>query len=277
MELKEVLVKNNFRFKKALGQNFISDGNLLNAIVFDAGITEEDTVVEIGTGGGTLTAKLCKKAKRVISFEVDNSLEPIIREMTSGCDNLTLHFLDVLKLSDDDFRVLVPEPFKVVANLPYYITTPLIMRFIESSLDVKSLTLMMQKEVADRIVAKHDTKDYGSLTVSINSIADAEIVRSVSRFLFYPVPNVDSAIVRIDVNKSKYNFADYNTFKKVAKSAFLMRRKTLVNNLISVFSLTKSDCEKILLSLNFSPMIRGEALSIEDMILLSDAIFRYNN
>lgn len=276
MELKEVLVKNNFRFKKALGQNFISDGNLLNAIVFDAGITEEDTVVEIGTGGGTLTAKLCKKAKRVISFEVDNSLEPIIREMTSECDNLTLHFLDVLKLSDDDFRVLVPEPFKVVANLPYYITTPLIMRFIESSLDVKSLTLMMQKEVADRIVAKHNTKDYGSLTVSINSIADAEIVRNVSRFLFYPIPNVDSAIVRIDVNKNKYNFADYNTFRKVAKSAFLMRRKTLVNNLISVFSLTKSDCEKILLSLNFSPMIRGEALSIEDMILLSDAIFRYN-
>ena len=275
MEIKEILQQNNFRFNKNLGQNFITDGNLLNAIVSDAGITKDDVVIEIGTGAGTLTRALAKVAKKVHTFEVDANLLPIIETVLAPYDNVEVHLGDVLKMSDEEIKVWVPEQCKVVANLPYYITTPLIMRFIESGIDVISLTLMMQSEVADRIVAKENLPQYGSISVAVQAVADAEITRFIDRRLFYPIPNVDSALVKIIINKNKYDFADFPTFKKVAKSAFLMRRKTLVNNLISVFPLKKIDCENILISLNLSPLVRGEALSVKQLKELSDAIFYY--
>ena len=270
MEIKDVLKKNNFKFKKSLGQNFITDGNMLKAIILDAEITSDDTVVEIGTGAGSLTAYLAKTAKRVVTFEVDNELEPILKETLSECKNVETVFCDVLRMSDEEFRKRVPEKFKVVANLPYYITTPLIMRFVESTLEPISMTLMMQKEVAERITAEHNTEAYGAITVSIAAVADARITRTIDRRLFYPVPNVDSALVKIDFRRDKYEFADFGTFKKVIKSAFLMRRKTLANNLVSAFGISKADCETAIENSGFEKNVRGEALSCDDFVKIAD-------
>ena len=272
MEIKDLLSA-GFRFKKNLGQNFITDGNLLRAVVLDAGITQDDTVVEIGTGAATLTKELCKQAKKVITFELDRDLEKIIKSNLDGFDNYELHFADVLKLSDEDMKVWVPDTFKVVANLPYYVTTPMIMRFLESGLNVTSLTLMMQKEVAERLTAKHDTPEYGAITVAVNAVADVTVTRIIDRRIFFPAPNVDSALVRIDINKGKYAFKDFATFKKTARAAFLMRRKTLANNLVATFPIDKPTAEILLEECGFGKTIRGEALSVEDMIRLSDRIY----
>lgn len=271
MDIKE-LTASGFKFKKNLGQNFLTDRNLLKAIVCDAGVTSDDTVVEIGTGAATLTSVLCETAKKVVTFELDEDLLPCIKNTLSKYDNVTFLFKDVLKLSDEELRVWVPEPFKVVANLPYYVTTPMIMRFVESDLKITSLTLMMQKEVADRLVAKSGTKDYGSITVSLEAVADVTVTRTIDRRLFYPSPNVDSALVRIDFNKEKYSFKNFALFKKTVKAGFLMRRKTLVNNLTAYFSLPKSTAEKIVTDLGFSPTVRGETLACSDYIRLSDAL-----
>ena len=271
MDIKE-LTASGFKFKKNLGQNFLTDRNLLKAIVCDAGVTSDDTVVEIGTGAATLTSVLCETAKKVVTFELDEDLLPCIKNTLSKYDNVTFLFKDVLKLSDEELRVWVPEPFKVVANLPYYVTTPMIMRFVESDLKITSLTLMMQKEVADRLVAKSGTKDYGSITVSLEAVADVTVTRTIDRRLFYPSPNVDSALVRIDFNKEKYSFKNFDLFKKTVKAGFLMRRKTLVNNLTAYFSLPKSTAEKIVTDLGFSPTVRGETLACSDYIRLSDAL-----
>lgn len=277
MEIKEVLSKNKFQFKKALGQNFISDGNLLRAIVADSGITENDTVVEIGTGAGTLTSYLSQKAKRVVTFEVDTDLEPILNETLGDKKNVEIVFADVLKMSDDDFKKKVPEKFKVVANLPYYITTPMIMRFLESTLNAESMTLMMQKEVADRLVAKPGTENYGAITVAVEASTNASITRIIDRRMFYPVPNVDSALVRMDFVKNKYDFTDFAVFKKVARSAFMMRRKTLVNNLIATFPISKAECENIIEKLGFSKTVRGETLSCADFVKVSDILYNLFN
>lgn len=271
MDIKE-LTASGFKFKKNLGQNFLTDRNLLKAIVCDAGVTSDDTVVEIGTGAATLTSVLCETAKTVVTFELDEDLLPCIKNTLNRYDNVTFLFKDVLKLSDEELRVWVPEPFKVVANLPYYVTTPMIMRFVESDLKITSLTLMMQKEVADRLVAKSGTKDYGSITVSLEAVADVTVTRTIDRRLFYPSPNVDSALVRIDFNKEKYSFKNFDLFKKTVKAGFLMRRKTLVNNLTAYFSLPKSAAEKIVTDLGFSPTVRGETLACSDYIRLSDAL-----
>lgn len=269
MEIKEILLANNFRYNKALGQNFISDKNLLNSIVSDAKVEATDTVVEIGTGAGSLTRALSKACKRVITFEVDRNLKPVLNESLKGLDNVELNFADILKLSDEEIKSIVKTPFKVVANLPYYITTPLIMRFFESSLDVISLTLMMQKEVALRIIAKENTASYGAISAVIALEADTFITRNIPRQLFFPQPNVDSALVHIEMKGDKYNCGDIKFVKKVIKSAFMWRRKTLANNLVSSFSITKEDSEKLLKSLDFSPTVRGEKLSVKEFCILA--------
>jgi 16S rRNA (adenine1518-N6/adenine1519-N6)-dimethyltransferase len=244
MEIAELLKKYGFRFDKSLGQNFITDKNMLNAIASDADINPEDTVVEIGTGAATLTVFLAERAKRVVTFEVDETLAPVISDTLKRYKNVEVVFRDVLKMSDEEFTEKIPEHFKVVANLPYYVTTPMIMRFAGSGLDVDTMTLLMQKEVADRITAACGTPEYGALTVAVESVADARVTRFADRRLFYPVPKVDSALVHIVFNRNKYNYADFKTFKKVSRCAFFMRRKTLVNNLISAFPLDKITCEK---------------------------------
>ena len=270
MKMKDVLQATSFRFNKALGQNFISDTNLLKGIVTDSGITPDDVVVEIGTGAGTLTRQIASVAKQVYSFEVDQNLIPVHELSLSGIDNLQVIFRDVLKMKDDEFKSIVGEgEFKVVANLPYYITTPLIMRFLESDLNVTSLTIMVQEEVGRRLVAKPNTADYSAITLAVLLRGEGTITRKVGRNMFYPAPNVDSAVVRIDVDKDKLAGESKALIHKLVRSAFLMRRKTLVNNLNASFGLSKAEAAEKLIAAGLDERVRGEALSLEDYVNLS--------
>lgn len=262
--IKDIIRGVDFRFNKALGQNFITDSNLLDAIVADSGINGDDTVVEIGTGAGTLTRAIAKVAKKVYSFEVDKNLQPVLALSLQGVDNAEVVFRDVLKMKDDELRSIVGDKFKVVANLPYYITTSLAMRFIESSLDVRSITIMVQKEVALRFVAKPNTADYSAITLAIEMAGDAKITRNVSRNMFFPAPNVDSAVVRIDIDRAKLDGENVALLHKLVRSSFAMRRKTLANNLSVAFQIDKQEAGKLIEEAGFSPMVRGEALSLDD-------------
>ncbi len=270
--VKDIIRGVNFRFNKALGQNFITDGNLLDAIVADSGVTGDDVVVEIGTGAGTLTRALAKVAKKVFSFEVDRNLEPVLALSLQGVDNVEVVFRDVLKMKDNALAEIVGNKFKVVANLPYYVTTPLAMRFLESSLDVESLTVMVQKEVADRFVAKANTADYSAITLAIECVGNARVTRNVSRNMFYPSPNVDSAVVRIDVDRQKLAGENTALLHKLVRGAFAMRRKTLANNLSVAFRMSKQQAAELIESCGFSPLVRGEALSLCDYVKLNRAL-----
>ena len=262
--IKDIIRGVDFHFNKALGQNFITDSNLLDAIVADSGINGDDTVVEIGTGAGTLTRAIAKVAKKVYSFEVDRNLQPVLALSLQGVDNAEVIFRDVLKMKDDELKSVVGDSFKVVANLPYYITTPLAMRFIESTLDVKSVTIMVQKEVALRFVAKPNTADYSAITLAIEMAGYAKITRNVSRNMFFPAPNVDSAVVRIDIDRTKLDGENVALLHKLVRSSFAMRRKTLANNLSVAFQIDKAQASAVIEEAGFSPMVRGEALSLDD-------------
>lgn len=275
--IKDIIRGVDFHFNKALGQNFITDGNLLDAIVLDSGIQEGDVVVEIGTGAGTLTRSIAKIAKKVYSFEVDKNLQPVLALSLQGVDNVEVIFRDILKMKDDEVKQIVGGKFKVVANLPYYITTPLAMRFIESSLDVESLTIMVQKEVADRFVAKPNTADYSAITLAIEMAGSAKVTRNVSRNMFYPSPNVDSAVVRIDIDRHKLDGENAVLLHKLVRSSFAMRRKTLANNLSVAFAIGKQDATALIEKAGFQPMVRGEALSLEDYKKLARVLDEANN
>ena len=270
--IKDIIRGVDFRFNKALGQNFITDANLLDAIVADSGITPSDVVVEIGTGAGTLTRAIAKVAKKVYSFEVDRNLEAVLALSLQGVENAEVVFRDVLKMSDEQLEAIVGKKFKVVANLPYYSTTPLAMRFIESTLEVESITIMVQKEVALRFVAKPNTPDYSAITLAIEMAGEAQITRNVSRTMFYPSPNVDSAVVRIDVDRNKLDGENVALLHKLVRSSFAMRRKTLANNLSVAFKIDKQTAAQIIGDAGFSPMVRGEALSLDDYKKLSKSL-----
>ena len=273
-ELSDILRASGFRFNKALGQNFIFDGNLLDAIVSDAGVTAEDTVVEIGTGAGTLTARLAARAKKVFSFEVDERLRPVLDISLKGAENVEVVFRDVMKMKDDELREMVGGEFKVVANLPYYITTPLIMRFAESTLPVRSITVMVQKEVADRLTAEVGSADYAAVTLAVKVFGDAAVTRIVDRHMFRPAPNVDSAVVRIDRVPGRLDGADEKLVRKLVRAAFAMRRKTLVNNLAASFGIPKQQATDLVTACGFPADVRGERLSLDDFIRLAGAMAR---
>ena len=261
-------MEENFKFKKSLGQNFLTDKNLLKAIVNDAGITPSDNVIEIGAGAGALTEMIASQCKNLYSFEVDRDLFGYLEEKFKGSENVKFVFKDALKMTDEEINKLHGSNFKLVANLPYYITTPLIFKFLNNPC-CESLTIMVQKEVADRVVAAAGSKAYGVLSVKVQALANAKITRDVNRKMFTPAPNVDSAVLHI--SKKEYGF-DFNIFSKVVDSAFAMRRKTLVNNLSSSFGLSKPECEHILTSLGYNPSVRGEQLNISQFIQLSEAL-----
>ena len=270
MKMKDLLQATSFRFNKALGQNFISDTNLLKGIVSDSGVTADDIVVEIGTGAGTLTRQIAEVAKKVYSFEVDKNLEPVHALSLQGVDNVEVIFRDVLKMEDDELQSIIGTgDFKVVANLPYYITTPLIMRFLESDLPVTSLTIMVQEEVGLRLVAKPNTADYSAITLAVLLRGNATITRKVNRNMFYPAPNVDSAVVRIDIDRTKLEGENKNLIHKLVRSAFAMRRKTLVNNLNASFGISKQEATERLNRAGLDEKVRGEALSLDDYVRLS--------
>lgn len=262
----------DFKFKKQFGQNFISDGNLLKAIVDDAEITDEDEVLEIGPGAGSLTKSLCERAKLVVSYEIDKELKPILEAKLADFTNSKVIFKDFMKTTTEEVVSNFTKKIKVVANIPYYITTPIIFKLLEGEYDIDSITIMIQKEVADRLVSKEGTQNYGAITAQINSIADVSLKRIVKRQMFMPMPNVDSAVVHIKINKNKYKIENLDLHRRVIEAAFKMRRKTLYNNLKSEFGFTPETFQKICSICNLDPNIRGEKLSPYEFTILSNAI-----
>ena len=275
MEIKQIIKENNFEFKKKFGQNFITDSNLLYAICDDAEIDENDEVLEIGVGAGTLTKILSQRAKKVVGYEIDKALVDVLKMSLSGCENVEVIFKDFLREEQTEIAKNFSRPFKVVANLPYYITTNIIFKLIEEDFNVESLTLMVQKEVAERLTAKFGTKDYGTITAELGAIGDVKITRIVDRKMFFPEPNVDSAVINIKLNRKKYKIADWQTYQQVVRASFSMRRKTLSNCLKTNFKMSAESIHKLFLELGFDENVRGEALSIEQFVNLSNSIKKY--
>ena len=273
MDVLKTLKNEGFVFSKKYGQNFITDETLLKGIVDDAGVEKSDTVVEIGAGAGTLTRAIAEKAGRVIAFEIDRSLEPVLGATLGGYDNAEVIYDDVTTWTEAEFDALTDGEYKVVANLPYYITTPLLFMLLDRKKPPVSLTVMVQKEVAERICATEKKGDYGALSVSVGVRASANITRVVGREKFTPPPNVDSAVVRIDV-RGETGAKDDKTLFSLIRVAFAMKRKTLVNNLSAGYGMTKEAAAKLLESVGLDPRVRAEELSFAKFIELSDEIYR---
>ena len=271
MDVKQILRDAGFRFNKQFGQNFLTDENLLNDICSDAGV-DGGTVLEIGAGAGTLTRVLSRHADKVVAFEIDRNLEKVLNLTLADCNNVQLVMGDVMKYKMPDVEALAAGPYRVVANIPYYLTSPLIMRFVEEAKGVTSLTLTVQKEVAERLAAKPANKDYGAITVGVQAVADVEIKRILPRELFYPQPNVDSAVVHVAFNRNKFDVPNATLFRKTVRVSFSMRRKTLLNNLTVGFSITKQQAEQILSKCNLPATCRGEELSVSQFVLLYKVI-----
>lgn len=272
--IKEILDRFGFKFSKSLGQNFLIDGNIVRNIVKGADISKDDYVLEIGPGIGTLTEELALNAKKVVSVEIDKKLLPILEYTLSKYDNVEIVNGDILKI---DIQELIDEklgggPVKVVANLPYYVTTPIIAKLIEDELNIESITVMVQKEVADRIVANPGNKQYGSLTVFVNFYSEPEILLPVPKTVFMPQPKVDSAVIRLNINKNIID-VDRKLFFKVVKAAFNQRRKTILNSLSNKeLGLDKEKTKEILERCNISLNERAENLKIEDFIKISKTL-----
>ena len=267
MDVKQILKDEGFTFSKRYGQNFITDTNLLRAIALDAELTKNDICVEVGAGAGTLTAQLCDAAGEVVSFEVDERLGGVLEKTLAGKDNLRLVFADVLKDGAKVLRDEVNGSYKVVANLPYYITTPVIFFFLADE-NCRSITVMVQKEVAQRLVSAAGTPEYGAVSAQVALMGDVKITRIVPRALFYPVPNVDSAVIRIDINPKVDDKQKREKVSRLIAAAFSMRRKTLANNLCSALKLTREKAVAAITACGFSESIRGEKLSVFDFIEL---------
>ena len=270
-DLKSILVRHGFQFKKQFGQNFISDTNLLDSIVSASGIDENTTVVEIGCGAGTLTRAIAEKAKRVIAYDVDTALQPVLAETLAGLDNVEVVFRDFTKVNMKELDEEIGE-FTVVANLPYYVTTPLVTKLLEESEKVQGISVMVQEEVADRFCAKENTPEYGSITAAIALKGEAKIVKRVSRNLFYPRPNVDSAVVKITFDRGRVAVKSEKAYRQTVKCAFLNRRKTLENNLVNYFSLSREQAKAVLAAAGVDEKARGETLSPQRLAILADTL-----
>ncbi len=273
----EVLKKYNFNFQKKFGQNFLIDEHILEKIVDSAEITKEDCVLEIGPGIGTMTQYLAERAGKVIAVEIDKALIPILKDTLSEYGNVTIINEDVLKV---DIKSLAEKenggrPIKVVANLPYYITTPIVMGLFESHVPLDSITIMVQKEVAERMQVGPGTKDYGALSLAVAFYSKAEVVTIVSPNCFIPKPNVASAVIRLKVHeKPPVNVKDEKFLFDVIHASFRQRRKTLVNGLSHAPELrvSKEEVAEALGKMGVSETIRGEAFTLEDFARLSDLL-----
>ena len=276
---KAVLERHGFTFKKSFGQNFLTDTNILQKIVDTAEIDDQINVIEIGPGIGALTEFLAERAAEVMAFEIDHRLVPILVDTLRDFDNVTVVNEDILKvdLAQHIQNFKNPDlPIKVVANLPYYITTPILMHLIESGIPFSEFVVMMQKEVADRISAQPNTKAYGSLSIAVQYYMTAKVAFIVPRTVFVPAPNVDSAILKM-VRRPEPAVAveDESFFFKVSKASFTHRRKTLWNNLTGYFGKTEEVKDKLTKALDqagLSPSVRGEALSLAEFASLADAL-----
>ena len=273
-KIRDVLKKHGFTFKKSLGQNFLTDENLLDSIAEAAGIGKSDTVVEIGCGAGTLTRALSKLAGRVYAYEIDRDLRPVLAETLAGCENTEVIFRDFSKENLGELYREIGE-YTVVANLPYYVTTPIVTRLLEEGAGVRGVCVMVQQEVAERFAAKEDTPEYGAITAAIALRGTAKIVKKVGRNMFYPAPNVDSAVVKIDFTENALPVKDKDMYRKTVRCAFLNRRKTLENNLMKSFSISRETAAEILNRAGVEEKARGETLSPKRLAALSDILCEY--
>ncbi len=274
LRTKLIMERYGFNLKKKFGQNFLIDQNILEGIIEGAEVTKDDVVIEIGPGIGSLTQYLAEAAKVVIAIEIDQTLIPILTETLSDYDNVSIIQQDVLKV---DLNQLIEERWqgqkvKVVANLPYYITTPIIMKIFESHIPLESITVMIQKEVADRMKAKPSTKDYGALTLAVQYYSDPKVVVEVGKNCFIPQPKVGSSVICLKAT-DKYTSMDLDdTYMfQIIRGAFQQRRKTLVNTLShqKELELSKDKIRQALDAFDISQTIRGEALNLEQFIELS--------
>ena len=276
---REILKRHGFTFKKSLGQNFLTEPNILRKIVETGDIDENTNVIEVGPGIGALTEHLARSAHQVLAFEIDDRLIPVLQDTLREYPNVTVRHQDVLaaNLPQVAKEVFTKElPIKVVANLPYYITTPIMMHFLESDLAVAEMVVMMQKEVADRISAAPGTKAYGSLTIAVQYYMEAKLAFIVPKTVFVPQPNVDSAILKLTRRpQPAVTVTSEKEFFKLTKAAFQLRRKTLWNNLLHSYG--KDDAAKVWLTASLEqaeidPKRRGETLSLEEFARLSNAM-----
>ena len=272
---KDIVDKHGFKFSKSLGQNFLIDDNVIDKIIDGARVKEGDKVIEVGPGIGTLTREMAKRAEKVVAVEIDKNLIPILKETLSDFDNTEVVNEDILKV---DINKLVDEklyggPVKLIANLPYYITTPIVMKFLEEDIPVTDIVVMVQKEVADRMNAVPSTKDYGALSVAVQYYCDTEIVAKAPRHMFIPQPKVDSTVIGLHIREEKkYKADNEQLFFKTVKAAFGQRRKTLLNSLSSMGVLDKAKIKEVLAEAGIDEKRRGETLSIEEFANLSNII-----
>lgn len=273
--IKDIKENYNFRLSKSLGQNFLTDKNIIDKIVEATDPTEDDLVIEIGPGIGVITAEVAESAGKVVAIEIDDNLIPILEDTLGGFDNVRIVHKDVLKT--DINQIIEEEGYKtakVIGNLPYYITTPIIMYLLESGADVESITIMMQKEVADRIKSDPGTKVYGALSVVVQYYCTVETVAHVPKEVFVPAPKVDSTVLKLNLRKEKpVELTDESMFFRVIKAGFGQRRKTLLNSLCSVSDrLTKDDIRECLSSCNIDEKRRAETLNIDEFGKIANAL-----
>lgn len=274
--IKALLSSEGFSFKKSLGQNFIIDGSVCPAMA-DAACDGDTGVIEIGPGAGVLTAELAKRAKKVIAIELDERLKPILKKTVGGFDNVKVIFADVMKT---DLHTLIKEEFSdckrvnVCANLPYYITSPIIMMLLESHLPIDSITAMVQKEAAERLCAEVGSRESGAVTVAVDYYSEGEILFTVLRDSFMPPPNVDSAVIQLKVRKEPpVKIKDEKTFFSLVKACFAQRRKTLLNTVSSTMKIDKNALRGYLEQIGCEATVRGEQLTMQQLGALSDLIF----
>ena len=272
----DLVKKYNFKFSKSLGQNFLIDDSVLTDIVEGAEVNKDDLIIEIGPGVGSLTAQLIGRAKKVVSIELDNDLIPILQEELGQYENFTLIHKDALKV---DFNEIIGDEksVKLVANLPYYVTTPIIVKLLKDNYNFKSLTIMIQKEVAERINAEPNCKEYGALSLLVQYYCDTKIVRKVSPGSFIPRPKVDSIVIRLDkLSEKRVEVKDEKLMFEIIRNAFNMRRKTMWNA-VKFLGMKKEEIEKAFELSEIDQKRRGETLSLHEFALLSDNIINIRN
>ena len=273
--LKRLLSQHGFSFKKSLGQNFLIDSTVCPAMA-KASADKDTGVLEIGPGVGVLTSELSKVAKRVVAIELDERLKKLLPITLSGCENVEIIYGDAMKL---DLKSIIAEKFAdcekvaVCANLPYYITSPIVMMLLESRLPIESITVMVQKEAAERLCAKVGSRESGAVTVAVNYYATAEILFHVGRESFMPSPNVDSAVIKLNILKEPpINVKDESKFFRLVKATFAQRRKTFLNTVSNTLKIDKEILKSALSDLNLEPTVRGEQLTMEQLAYISDII-----
>lgn len=274
--MKDILDSYGFKFSKSLGQNFLIDGNIINKIVDAADIDESSGVIEIGPGFGTLTQCLCKRAKKVVAIEIDKSLTEVHKN-TIPYDNIKIIYEDFMKIDVD--KIIIEEfegmDVKLVANLPYYITTPIIMKVLEDKYNISKMVVMVQKEVAQRFNAKPNTKEYSAISLAVQYRADTKIAMIVSSSVFMPRPKVDSAVITLDIlKKPRIDVIDEKMLFKVIRGSFGQRRKTILNSLSSNLGCSKEVIKEVLEKADIDPGIRGEALSLAEFGRITDEMVK---